>query len=78
MDEEVHWCEPEQELMLKDDVESPIDWLEAYKKSQENVFAGSQALEDDVIVELYQEKGDKHTSTNWSIGQKTRDIISST
>ena len=63
--------------MLKDDVESPIDWLKAYNKSQESVFVGIQALEDDVVVDLSQGKKDKHTSTNYSIGQGNKYIISS-
>jgi hypothetical protein len=61
--------------MLKDDVESPIDWLRHIRKSQENVFAGSQTLKDDVMVELSQANGYKHTSTNWRIGVDKTEIL---
>jgi hypothetical protein len=47
------------------------------------VFTGSQELKDDVITKLSQGEGDKKTSTNrpvedWSIGQKSRESLSST
>jgi len=54
-DEEVHWCELEQILMLNDGIGNSIDWMDNCKELKKSVFAGGQALKDDVREALYQE-----------------------
>jgi hypothetical protein len=60
-DEEVHWCEPEQRMMLNDGIGNSIYCMENCKELQESVFADGQALKDDVMVALSQVDRDNKT-----------------